>query len=57
MRHTIETKNHFVIKRQKLFDKDIRKNKNEFEDYDSKNEHQLSTSELKKLLKSLKWIA
>lgn len=56
MRHTIEEKNHFIIKKQKLFDKNI-KRKNEFVDYDSNNVKVLSNTELKKLLKSLKWIA
>ena len=57
MRHTVEEKNHFIIKKQKLFDTDIRKKENEFYDYDSKNERKLSSTDLKKLLKSLKWIA
>lgn len=56
MRHTIEEKDHFIIKKQKLFDTNI-KRKNEFEDYDSNNVKILSNMELKKLLKSLKWIA
>ena len=57
MRHTNEDKNHFVIKKQKLFDKDIKKGENEFIDYSSNNVKKLSNADLKKLLKSLKWIA
>lgn len=57
MRHTIEEKNHFIIKKQKLFDTDIKKRGDEFEDYSSNNVKKLSSTELKKLLKSLKWIA
>jgi FlaA1/EpsC-like NDP-sugar epimerase len=56
MRHTIEEENHFIIKKQKLFDTEIKRKEN-FEDYDSNNVKVLSNSELKKLLKSLKWIA
>ena len=57
MRHTIEDKNHFVIKKQKLFDTDIKKGENEFVDYGSNNVKELSNTDLKTLLKSLKWIA
>lgn len=57
MRHTINEKNHFVIKKQKLFDMDIKKRGNKFTDYGSNNVKELSNTNLKKLLKSLKWIA
>ena len=57
MRHTIEDKNHFVIKKQKLFDTDIKKGENEFVDYGSNNVKEWSNTDLKTLLKSLKWIA
>jgi UDP-N-acetylglucosamine 4,6-dehydratase len=57
MRHTIEEENHFIIKKQKLFDTDIIKEENENGDYGSNNVKQLSNTNLKKLLKSLKWIA
>ena len=57
MRHTIEEENHFVIKKQKLFDLDIKKGENDFREYSSNDVKKLSNLELKKLLKSLKWIS
>lgn len=57
MRHTVEEENHFVIKKQKLFDLDIKKGENDFREYSSNDVKKLSNVELKKLLKSLKWIS
>ena len=57
MRYTVEEENHFVIKKQKLFDLDIKKGENDFREYSSNDVKKLSNVELKKLLKSLKWIS
>jgi UDP-N-acetylglucosamine 4,6-dehydratase/5-epimerase len=57
MRHTIEEENHFVVKKQKLFDLDIKKGENDFHEYSSNNVKKLSSKDLKKLIKSLKWIS
>lgn len=57
MRHTVEEENHFIIKKQKLFDLDIKKGENDFREYSSNDVKKLSNVELKKLLKSLKWIS
>ena len=57
MRYTVEEENHFVIKKQKLFDLDIKKGENDFREYSSNDVKKLSNIELKKLLKSLKWIS
>ncbi len=57
MRHTINGENHFVIKKQKLFDTNIKKGESDFQEYSSKDVKKLSNIELKELLKSLKWIS
>jgi UDP-N-acetylglucosamine 4,6-dehydratase len=57
MRHTVEEENHFVVKKQKLFDTNIKKGESDFQEYSSNNVKKLSDMDLKKLLKSLKWIS
>jgi UDP-N-acetylglucosamine 4,6-dehydratase/5-epimerase len=57
MRHAINEKNHFVIKKQKLLDTNIKKGESDFQEYSSKDVKKLSNIELKELLKSLKWIS
>jgi len=57
MRHTVEEENHFVVKKQKLFDTDIKRGESDFQEYSSNNVKKLSDMDLKKLLKSLKWIS
>lgn len=57
MRHTVEEENHYVIAKQKLFDKNIKKGDDDFYEYSSKSVDKLSKTELKKLLKSLEWIS
>ena len=57
MRHTVEEKNHYVIAKQKLFDKNIKKGDDDFYEYSSKSVGKLSKTELRKLLKSLEWIS
>lgn len=55
MRHSIEMKDHFVIKKEQIFDKNsIKKTVNKVE-YDSASVKQLSKKELIQIMKKLQW--
>ena len=56
MRHVLEKKDHFVIKRELEFDKSYDKKTIKLEEYGSGNTSHLDVKELKLLMKKLKWI-
>lgn len=56
MRHTVEKKNHFIIKRPTSNDLQSIKNKQIFNEYSSANASQLPMHEIQNLIKSMKWI-
>ena len=56
MRHVLEKKDHFVIKRELEFDKSYDKKTIKLEEYGSENTSHLDVKELKLLMKKLKWI-
>ena len=56
MRHVLERKDHFVIKRELEFDKNFDKKTTKLKEYDSGNVPHLDVEELKLLMKKLKWI-
>ena len=57
MRHVQEKKEHYVIKREAVIDKNFVKKKTRFTEYSSGSKPHLDIKELKLLMKKLKWIA
>jgi len=56
MRHTQEKKDHFVIKREKEFDKDSVKKLSLYSEYGSNTVRHLDVQELKNMMKKLRWV-
>lgn len=56
MRHVVEEKDHFIIKREKEFEKDFERKTTKFNEYGSNSIDTLNVEELKKLMLKLKWI-
>jgi UDP-N-acetylglucosamine 4,6-dehydratase/5-epimerase len=57
MRHVSERKDHFVIKRESLIDKNFVKKSTKFTEYGSGTITGLNIDELKSLMKKLEWVA
>lgn len=57
MRHVIEEKDHFIIKREKEFNTEFLKKTTKNIEYSSANVQHLDISELKTIIKKLKWIS
>lgn len=57
MRHVSEKKDHFVIKRESLIDKNYLKKSTKLTEYGSGTITPLNVEELKSLMKKLKWVA
>lgn len=57
MRHVSEKKDHFVIKRESLIDKNYLKKSTKLTEYGSGTITPLNIEELKSLMKKLKWVA
>jgi hypothetical protein len=56
MRHTIETKDHFLKNREEKIDKFSTKNIISHKQYGSHNTKHLTVDELKQIMKKLQWI-
>jgi len=56
MRHVIEKKDHFIIKREAEIDKSFVKKTTKFTEYGSGTIRHLDVEELKSLMKKLKWV-
>ena len=56
MRHAIEKKDHFIIKREPEIDKSLVKKTTKFTEYSSGTIPHLDIKELKSLMKKLKWV-